>query len=142
MNRTLVLAPVLVLLLSQGISGQDKTKSQQPPPQQTPKEQQEPPEEDESLKPKEYTFNPLQASKEVTIGNYYFKKGNFRAAAKRFSEATHWNPGMAEAYLRLAEAQDKLKDKAAARAAYAKYLELAPDAKNAEAVRKKLSPKG
>lgn len=114
---------------------QQKPKPQQPPPPQ----QQEPPEEDESLKPKEYTFNPLQASKEVTIGNYYFKKGNYRAAAKRFTEATHWNPGMAEAYLRLGEAEEKLKDKEAAHAAFAKYVELAPDAKNVDSIRKKLA---
>ncbi len=133
MSRKILLA----FLLLPGLWAQEKTKPQQPP-----KVEQEPPEEDESLKPKEYTFNPLQASKEVTIGNYYFKKGNFRAAAKRFSEATHWNPGMADAYLRLAETQEKLKDKDAARASYAKYLELAPDAKNAEAIRKKLTRKG
>lgn len=104
-------------------------------------QQQEPPEEDESIAPKVYTFNPLQATKEVTIGNYYFKKANYRAAAKRFTEATRWNPGYAEAFLRLAETDEKLKDDKAARAAYAKYVELAPDAKNAEAVRKKLARK-
>jgi tetratricopeptide (TPR) repeat protein len=131
-SRTILLA----LFLTPAIWAQDKPKPQQPP-----KEQQEPPEEDESLKPKEYTFNPLQASKEVTIGNYYFKKGNFRAAAKRFTEATHWNPGMAEAYLRLGETEEKLKDKEAARTAYAKYVELAPDAKNVDSIRKKLASK-
>ena len=128
---------LLAILAVAAVSAQQKPKPQQPPPAQ----QQEPPEEDESLKPKEYTFNPLQASKEITIGNYYFKKGNFRAAAKRFTEATHWNPGMAEAYLRLGEAEEKLKDKEAARAAYAKYVELAPDAKNADSIRKKLAGK-
>jgi hypothetical protein len=38
---------------------------------------QEPEEEDESLKPKEYSFNPLQAEKEVRVGNFYFKKGSY-----------------------------------------------------------------
>lgn len=108
---------------------------------QKPAPQQEPPEEDESIAPKEYTFNPLQATKEVTIGSYYFKKKNYRAAAKRFTEATHWNPGFAEAYLHLGEAQEKLKDQANARIAYAKYVELAPDAKNVDAIRKKLAKK-
>ena len=113
---------------------------QQPPKAQSPKVQDpEPPEEDETLAPKEYTFNPLQAGKEVTIGNYYFKKKNYRAAAKRFIEATRWNPGLAEAFLRLGETEEKLKDRPAVRQAYAKYIELAPDAKNVEAVRKKLA---
>ena len=102
---------------------------------------QEPVEEDESLAPKTYTFNPLQANKELTIGNYYFKKKNYRAAAKRFTEATKWNPNFAEAYLRLGEAQEKLHDKDQAKEAYAKYVQLAPDAKNAGAIKKKAAAK-
>ena len=121
---------VLALLLCSASSAQDP-KTQQP----------EPPEEDESIAPKEYTFNPLQATKEVTIGNYYFRKANFRAAAKRFTEATRWNPNYAEAFLRLGETEEKLKDQQAARSAYVKYIELAPDARNTEAIRKKLARK-
>lgn len=102
-----------------------------------------PPEEDEMVRERvdEYTLNPLQAQKELKIGNFYFKKATpsgYRAAAKRFEEATKWDPNYAEAYLRLGEAQDKLKNATAAKAAYAKYLELAPDAKNAAAIRKRL----
>ena len=92
-------------------------------------------------KPEDYTLNPLQAQKELKIGNFYFKKATatgYRAAAKRFEEATKWDPNFAEAYLRLAETQEKLNNAAAAKAAYRKYLELAPDAKNAAAVKKKV----
>jgi tetratricopeptide (TPR) repeat protein len=110
--------------------------AQQPKPQT-----QEPVEEDESLAPKTYTFNPLQANKELTIGNYYFKKKNYRAAAKRYTEATHWNPNYAEAYLRLGEAEEKLHDKDLSSQAYSKYVELAPDAKNADSIKKKIAPK-
>jgi len=99
----------------------------------------EPPEEDESLLPKEYSFNPLQAEKELKIGAFYFKRGRYRAAALRFQEATKWNPGLAEAYLRLGEAREKLKDQKAARAAYAKFLELAPDHKRAVEIKRKLA---
>jgi tetratricopeptide (TPR) repeat protein len=99
----------------------------------------EPPEEDEALKPKEYSFNPLQAEKEITAGNFYFKKGSYKAAAARFLEATRWNPGMAEAYLRLGEAEEKQKHKEDARKAYQKYLELAPDGKDAAAVKRKIA---
>ena len=99
----------------------------------------EPPEEDKALvAAKEYVFNPLQAEKEVATGNYYAKKGNFKAAATRFSEATKWNPGLAEAWLRLGEMLEKKKDMKGAKQAYAKYLELAPDAKNAALIKKKL----
>jgi len=100
--------------------------------------EEDPPEEDTSLIPKEYVLNPLQASKEITAGNYYFKKGNFKAAVKRFTEATRWDPGNAEAHLRLAESYEKQKDKKNAKGEYSKYLELVPDAKNAAAIKKKL----
>jgi tetratricopeptide (TPR) repeat protein len=107
-------------------------------PAKPPVEEQDPPEEDESLKPTEYTFNPLQAEKEVRVGNFYFKKGSFKAAARRYREATRWDPTSAEAYRRLGQAEEKLKDDKAAREAYAKYLEIAPDAKDAAAIRKKI----
>jgi len=99
----------------------------------------EPPEEDELLIPKEYSFNPLQAEKELKVGEFYLRKGSYKAAARRFQEATKWNPGFAEAYLRLGEAQEKLKDHAGARVAYAKFLELAPNHKRASEIKRRLS---
>ena len=100
---------------------------------------QEPPEEDVNPHTvKEYTFNPLQAAKELKVGNYYFKKGSHRAAAKRFEEALKWDPNSADAYLRLGDAKSKLGDAAAAKAAYLKYIEIEPESKEAAALRKKL----
>lgn len=101
----------------------------------------EPPEEDESLVPKEYSFNPLQAAKEIRTGDFYAKKGNHRAAAARYQEATRWEPGNAQAWLRLGEERDKLKDQKGAREAFAKYLEIEPDGKQAASVKKKLTGK-
>jgi tetratricopeptide (TPR) repeat protein len=97
-----------------------------------------PPEEDTSLAVKEYAFNPLQAENELKIGNFYFKTGKYRSAAMRFTEATKWNDGSSDAWLRLGETEEKLKDSKAAKEAYTKYLELASDAKNAAEIRKKL----
>ncbi len=122
------------------------TWAQQPPPKDTPKTQQppvpveqDPPEEDDALKPRIYTFNPLQSAKEMRIGEFYWKKHNFKAAAHRFNEATHWDPNNADGFLRLAESDEKLHDPKGARDAYAKYLELSPEAKNAESIRKKVA---
>lgn len=114
-----------------------------PKPSDKPQTQDEdvqlPPEEDKATtQPKQYAFNPLQSKKEVDVGEFYFKKGDYRAAAGRFEEATKWNGSNAEAWLRLGDAQDRMKDVKAARAAYEKYLQLAPEAKNAAEVRKKL----
>lgn len=142
-SYTLIVARffALTLLAAVTIFAQDKgpkkrPAQQNPPPQQ---QEQEPPEEEESLKPKEYTFNPLQASKELRVGEYYMKRGSYKAAVLRFREATHWNPSLAEAYLRLGEAAEKLHDDKTIQQAYSKYLELAPDAKDAAAIRKKVS---
>ena len=113
---------------------------QKAPKEQTPAKEQAPPEEDETLQPKkEYAFNPLQAEKEVKTGQFYLKKGSYLAAANRFVEATKWNPGYAEAYFWWGEAEEKLKDKKTAREAWSKFVELAPDDKRAEEVKKKLT---
>ena len=136
MSRRWIL-PLVFALLAHGQQA-PKTKESTPPAPQ----EQAPPEEDESLRPKEYSFNPLQAAKELKVGNYYFKKGNYRAAAQRFQEATRWDNTLAEAFLRLGEAREKLHDRKAANEAYAKYLEIAPDAKDAPDVKKRLAKAG
>ena len=132
---------VLFWAFTAACSGLLAQKPAQAPAAPPAAQEQEPPEEDESLKPKEYSFNPIQAAREMKIGEFYFKKHNYRAAARRFSEATKWDPTSADAFLRLGEAQEKLKDPKSARIAYAKYVELAPDGKEAEAVRRKLAQK-
>jgi tetratricopeptide (TPR) repeat protein len=137
-GRELVLS---VLLAASLWPQQDKTQPKPRPAEQAKPEvqEQEPPEEDENLAPKEYSFNPLEAEKNLKVGNYYFKKGNYKAAVNRFREATKWNPNLADAYLRLGEGEEKMKDKKAAKEAYAKFLELAPASKEAESVKRKLA---
>jgi tetratricopeptide (TPR) repeat protein len=98
-----------------------------------------PPEEDKALTNEEFSFNPLEAEKWVRVGNYYLKQGKLRAAEGRYKGATRWNDGSADAWLRLGEVEEKLKDPQAAREAYSKYLEVAPDAKHAEQIRKKVA---
>jgi tetratricopeptide (TPR) repeat protein len=98
-----------------------------------------PPEEDKSDAPKVFSFNPVQSQKEVNAGDFYFKKGNYTAAVSRYDEATKWNDGNAEAWLRLGEAQEKKSNAKAAREAYQKYLEVAPTGKDAAEIRKRLA---
>ena len=134
--RLAYLPAVLALMAAAIAHGQLKDRSKQTQPK-TKTEVAEPPEEDSSYKPRVYAFNPLRAQQELAVGNFYYKKGDYVAAAQRFEESGKWNPTSAEAFLRLAEAQSKLKDKDAACEAYLKYLQLAPDAKNASSIRKK-----
>jgi tetratricopeptide (TPR) repeat protein len=114
------------------------------PPVPPAAQEQEPPEEDPDLKPKEYAFNPLEAVRNITAGNFYFKKGNYRAASRRYLEASKWDPTSAEAMLRLGEADEKLHDFPAARESYEKFIMMSSDAKEIESVKKKLAtlPKG
>jgi tetratricopeptide (TPR) repeat protein len=128
----------LITVLASGLSGVS-TAAQPPKPQKPPPQEELPPEEDAAVKPKEYTFNPLQAENEMKAGEFYFKKGKFGAAASRFKEATLWNPTLAEAFMRLGEADEKRHDREGAKQAYTKYLEVAPDSKRAPEVKKKLA---
>ncbi len=134
---------VFALLLSSclplGVNAQTQPKQPAKPPAQPQTIEQEPPEEDANLKEKTYSFNPLQANKELQVGNEYWKKHSYKAAAGRFREATKWNPNLSEAWLRLGEAEEKRKNSKDAKEAYAKYLELQPDAKDAGEIRKKIA---
>lgn len=97
-------------------------------------------EEDEDIvAPPEYVFNPIQAQKDLKIGDFYAKRGNHRAAVGRYIEATKWNPGFAEAYWKLGRSRDKLKQPADALEAYRKYVELEPDGKLVRETRKRIS---
>jgi len=125
-------------LLALPARAQDQPKQAPKPPAQQPVEQ-EPPEEDANLKPKVYAFNPLQANKELQVGLEYYRRHSYKAAAGRFREAANWNPNLAEAWLRLGEAEEKRRNHKDAKDAYAKYLELQPEAKDAAEIRKKIA---
>jgi tetratricopeptide (TPR) repeat protein len=144
-----ILAPII--LIAAPLFAQDANPPQQKPPANPPKMERErppektsdkevaPPEEDTSVGTTTYSFNPLQAKKDIEAGNFYAKaKHDYRAAANRFISATKYNDGDAEAWLRLGEMEEKLKDPKAAKDAYQKYLEIASDAKNAGEIRKRI----
>jgi Flp pilus assembly protein TadD len=97
-----------------------------------------PPEEDASAVPEQYSFNPVKSKRDVAVGEFYFKKGDYKGAALRFTSATRWNDANAEAWLKLGETREKQQDAKGAREAYERYLQLAPDAKNAPEVKRRL----
>lgn len=79
-----------------------------------------------------YAFNPIQAKKEFKVGNFYARKGNHRAAAGRYLEATRWDPGYAEAFWKLGDAREELGQHQHALDAYRRYIKLEPDSKQAK----------
>jgi tetratricopeptide (TPR) repeat protein len=117
---------------------QTAPKTQQPP------DESNPPEEDESVAPRTYAFDPLQSERSIKIGNFYMHQGTargFRAALGRYEDATKYNPSSAEAFFKVAEAEEKLKNKDAARIAFQRVIQLAPDSKLAQEAKKKLGSK-
>ena len=73
-----------------------------------------------------HPYNPHRADKNVEVGDFYFKRNNYRAAESRYAEALDYMPNHAIATYKLAEAQDKLGKTALARANYEKYLKILP----------------
>jgi tetratricopeptide (TPR) repeat protein len=132
----------LLLLLALGLAQQGATPPAQKPDGAAKSAEDQLPEEDESLRPKVYAFNPLQATKEVQTGDFYMKKGKYKAAVARYTEATRWNPQMAEAFRKLGEADEKEDDTKGAREAYQKALEIDPSSKAAGEVKKRLQKLG
>ncbi len=100
-----------------------------------------PPEEDESVAPEKFTLDPLESDRNVKVGNYYWHKRNYRAALGRYERATKFNPSSAEAFFKLGEAEEKLKNKDAAKIAFQRVVQLAPDSKFAQDAKKKLGNK-
>ena len=139
------MARVFLLAFLGALLGFAQKPSEVPPPPEKPTADApvaEPEEEDVSEKPKTYDFNPIQAEKEVKVGRYYLHKGSLKAAKGRFYDATQYNPQSPEAFLGLGEVCEKLKDKKGAKAAYQKYLELDPGAKNAAEIKKRIQKLG
>jgi hypothetical protein len=53
-------------------------------------------------------WDPHKADKNVEVGDFYFKRGNYRAAQSRYREALYWKDNDAIAMFRLAQTQEKL----------------------------------
>jgi tetratricopeptide (TPR) repeat protein len=74
-----------------------------------------------------HPWNPLKALKDIEVGDYYFKRKNYKAARDRYKEALYYKDNDAIASFRLAVCQEKLGDKAEARKYYEQYLKILPD---------------
>jgi tetratricopeptide (TPR) repeat protein len=91
-----------------------------------------------------HPWNPLKASRDVEVGDYYFKRKNYRAALERYKEALYYKDNDAIATYRLAVCQEKVGNKAEARKDFEQYLKILPEgpmAKDARAALEKLSEK-
>ena len=74
-----------------------------------------------------HPWNPLKAAKDIEVGDYYFKRKNYKAALDRYKEALYYKDKDAVASFRLAVCQEKLGDKAEARKYFEQYLKILPE---------------
>lgn len=73
-----------------------------------------------------HTWDPHKAAKSVEVGDYYFKRKNYRAAEDRYREALRYKDNDALATIRLAICLEKLGILDDARAEYESYLKILP----------------
>ena len=154
MTRTFLLACLLPFLSFPAFAWQNPSV---PPPAQTKGQtaspsvatqppqsgdEENPPEEDESVAPEKFVLNPLESERNIRVGNYYWNRKKFVAAAQRYERATKYNPSSPEAFFKLGEAEAKLKHREVARSCFQKVLDLAPDSKLASEAKRKIGSKG
>jgi tetratricopeptide (TPR) repeat protein len=71
-------------------------------------------------------WDPHKAAKNVEVGDFYFKRKNYRAAEERYREALRYKDNDAVATIRLAVCLEKLGILDDARAEYESYLKIMP----------------
>ncbi len=82
--------------------------------------------------PNSYHYVPPPPWKSVEIGNYYFRKKDYRGALSRYKEAARDDPYYAPAYLGLGKVYEKMGKSREALADYRKYLNTLPSQKQAD----------
>lgn len=117
--------------------------AQDPPANAPPKKQDAPkpkPNTDSAIQsaPDQPKWDPLRAEKDLEVGKYYLKKGDWDAAIDRFQDATDAKPGYAIPFLYLGEAYEKKGKKKQAVKAYQRYIDLYPHAEDGDKIRKKI----
>jgi tetratricopeptide (TPR) repeat protein len=83
-----------------------------------------------------HTWDPHKAAKSVEVGDFYFRRKNYRAAEDRYREALRYKDNDAIATIRLAISLEKLGALDDAAAEYESYLRILPHGPQAEEARK------
>jgi tetratricopeptide (TPR) repeat protein len=85
-----------------------------------------------------HPYDPHRAEKNVEVGNYYLKRGNYPAAISRYREALQFKPNDAIATFQLGVALEKSGALDEACQNYESYLKILPRGPSASAARKAL----
>ena len=86
-----------------------------------------------------HPWDPHKAAKDVEVGDFYFKKKNYRAALDRYKEALVYKNNDAMANLRLGQTYEKLHQPGEAIPHYEAYLKILPHGPFSEEAEKALA---
>jgi tetratricopeptide (TPR) repeat protein len=86
-----------------------------------------------------HVWDPHKAAKSVEVGDFYFRRKNYRAAEDRYREALLYKDNDAIATIRLALCLEKLGLLEDAQAEYESYLRILPHGPQAEEAHKAIS---
>jgi tetratricopeptide (TPR) repeat protein len=73
-----------------------------------------------------HPWDPHKALKDIEVGDFYFKKKNYRAALDRYREALFYKPNDAAANFHMAQCLEKLNKPDESRKHYQEYLKILP----------------
>jgi tetratricopeptide (TPR) repeat protein len=73
-----------------------------------------------------HPWNPHKAAKDLEVGDFYFRRKNYRAALERYREALLYKPNDALSNFKLAECFAKLDNSSEAVVHYREYLKILP----------------
>ncbi|HET9784129.1 MAG TPA: hypothetical protein VFP94_04110 [Terriglobales bacterium] len=83
--------------------------------------------------------DPLLAGHDLSVGTFYYDRGDYPGALGRFHDAIFNDPKLAEAYCRAGDTELKLKHLAAARSEWGRCMQVAGEGKWAAHARRALS---
>jgi tetratricopeptide (TPR) repeat protein len=86
-----------------------------------------------------HPWDPHKALKDIEVGDYYFKRKNYRAALDRYKEALYYKQNDAVATFRMAQCQEKLGQPEEALGNYESYLKILPHGALAEEAEKSIA---
>jgi tetratricopeptide (TPR) repeat protein len=83
-----------------------------------------------------HPWNPHKAAKDIEVGDFYFKRKNYRAAEDRYREALYYKDNDAVATFRVAVCLEKMEQPEQALKEYESYLKILPSGPQSEEAQK------
>lgn len=74
-----------------------------------------------------HPWNPYKANKDIQVGDFYFKRRNYKGALERYKEALYYKQNDAVATFRVGECLEKMGKKEEAKKYFEQYLKILPD---------------